>query len=302
MYCQPAFAARFSRAAPLTALLLGVVSAQAFPVPSSGYEEEMSFLNATAQTVATTPHAALSSYASSVPWASGLNQVQFNNEPDPWVWAESYGRPDNLDVNIMGAAYGRMIYTITLSGDANSAIPVSFLGRARVQAAPDGAATWSKVVSDATFMLVNSNFAWAGVDLNARQGYGQQDAITATGTGADVSRIERTGNTESGYFNGTLLFPTDTNGNAVGYVVLAANTQFGSGGGTADSYGVAYVDPKLFIDPVWLDQHPQTTLMITPGVGNEVSPVPEAPTSLVLVSGLALFCLRQRRARRSRPD
>jgi hypothetical protein len=42
--------------------------------------------------------------------------------------------------------------------------------------------------------------------------------------------------------------------------------------------------------------------MITQGVGNEVSPVPEAPTSLALVSGLALFCLRQRHARRSRPD
>jgi hypothetical protein len=302
MYCQPASAPRFSRAAALTTLLLGVVSAQAFPVPSSGYEEEMSFFDAAGQTVATTPHAAQSSYASSVPFASGMNQVQFNSEPDPWVWAETYGQPVNLDVNIMGAAYGRMIYTVTLSGDANSAIPVSFLGRARVQAAPDWAAKWSKVVSDATFMLVNSNFAWAGVDLNARQGYGQQDAITATGTGADVSRIVRTGNSEAGDFNGTLLFTTDASGYAVGYVVLAANTQFGSGTSTANSYGVAFVDPKLFIDPVWLDQHPQTTLTITQGVGNEVSPVPEAPTSLALVSGLALFCLRQRYARRSRHD
>jgi hypothetical protein len=270
-------------------LLACAATAQA-QLGSSGYLEQVSFFSATPQTVARTPHSMVTTYSADivVPPSSGTNLVQFTSNPAPGVWAESFGQNSNPNGAVSGGAYGRMIYAFTLQGSASSDIPLSFNGYAMVQAEPG----WGQVFSEARFVLGD-----ALVDLSAREG-APFDTFTVTSNHADVSRITRVGNKESGYFSGTVLFHTDANGKASGTVDLTANTTF-SGWGPLANLGVAFIDPQLFFDPTWLNDHPNTSLAITQGVGNAVSQVPEAPTSLALLSGMALLSLRRWRERHS---
>jgi hypothetical protein len=180
-----------------------------------------------------------------------------------------------------------------LQGDANSDIPLSFYGSARIQAS--NGASFAQAVSTARFVL-----GGAIVELSAREG-GGWDSFKAVGTNADVSRITRIGNTESGYFSGTVLFHTDASGKASGTVDLTSSASF-SGSGTLGNLAFAFIDPQLFIDPSWLGQHSQTSLSIAQGVGNDVSPVPDAPTGLALLSGLAMLSVRRWRARHAVRD
>jgi hypothetical protein len=282
-----------ARVTAFAGLLLGVVSAHA-QLGSSGYVEQMSFFNAYPQNVARTPHANVTTYSAKigVGTSSGLNVVEFASDPAPFVLAKTSGQNSNPIGSVDGAAYGRMIYVFTLQGAANSSIPLSFYGSARIQASPGPGTIGTQVTANARFALGS-----ALVDLSAREGSGW-DQFTVTGTNADVSRINRLGDAESGYFSGTVLFQTDANGKASGTVDLTASTSFG-GRGTGTTVGQAYIDPLLFIDPVWQSQHQQVTLAILPGVGNSVLQVPEPTTLLSMLAGLGRLVVRRRRGRQA---
>jgi hypothetical protein len=275
--------------------LLACAAAAQAQLGSSGYVEQLAWFGGTSQNIARTPHAAVTTYTTDIIFgtSSGKNLVQFDSDPAPWVLAKTYGQNSNPNGGVSGGAQGRMIYAFTLQGDANSDIPLSFYGSALIQAA--NGASFAQAVATARFVLGNSV-----VELSAREG-GGWDSFTKLGTNADVSRISRIGNIESGFFSGTALFHTDATGKASGSVDLTSTVSF-SGSGTLTNVAYAYIDPELFFDPTWLNQHPNTSLAITQGVGNAVSAVPEAPTSLALVSGLALLSLRRWRERQAARD
>jgi hypothetical protein len=260
---------------------------------SSGYLEQLSFSGGSfnSQNIARSPHSAVTTYTTDVNnGTSGQSLVQFASDPAPWVLAKTSGQNSNPNSPVYGAAWGRMVYAFTLQGDANSDIPLSFYGSALIQA-------YSPSLTGATARFALGDSV---VELSAYVG-GRFDDFTKLGTNADVSRINRTGNIESGYFSGTALFHTDATGKASGTVDLTASASFNSAG-MMSNLALAYIDPNLFFDPTWLSQHPNASLAITQGVGNAVSPVPEAPTSLALVSGLALLSLRRWRARQAARD
>ena len=75
----------------------------------------------------------------------------------------------------------------------------------------------------------------------------------------------------SGSYQGSILIQLDANGSAHGIMGMMADAQENAS---------AFIDSYLYIDPAYLQAHPEAGLSFEPGVGN-LAPVPE-PTGVAL--------------------
>lgn len=103
---------------------------------------------------------------------------------------------------------------------------------------------------------------------------------------------------DRGIVRGVTMIHTDANGSALGTVSLQASSQSNVMGiSKLDSVAVAYLDPRLSIESGWLADHPGATLTLRAGVGNEISPVSEPASGLLMLGGsLLIACAVQRRS------
>lgn len=102
----------------------------------------------------------------------------------------------------------------------------------------------------------------------------------------------------SGTFEGVLMAPTDASGLArasVNLSVTASALGIRDNGRSGISW--AFIDPDLSIDADHLALFPLAQLMLTPGVGSQMVPVPEASTLAMMLGGLGLLGWRARRRR-----
>jgi hypothetical protein len=63
------------------------------------------------------------------------------------------------------------------------------------------------------------------------------------------------------------------------------------------------VDPYIFIDPVWLADHPGYSVVVSAGIGNaapSVAAIPEPQTFAMMLAGLGLLGFVTRR-RKNKP-
>jgi hypothetical protein len=192
---------------------------------------------------------------------------------------------------------GVMTYRFAVEAQPSTNVPIDFSG---LYSSYQGAGG-SLAATLFTIQTVNSNVPTYSTFQSYLYGdcgaatclqYTTFNNTTYTSTQADVFNV-------NGSFEGTLDMLTGADGRVIGLVQLVAAANVATGFGTASAR--AFIDPRLEIDAAFLAANPGTTLTITPGVGNELSPVtavPEPESYALMLAGLAVvgFDVRRRRA------
>lgn len=195
---------------------------------------------------------------------------------------------------------GIMTYYFEVAAQPFTLVPIDFSGLYASSSSPASAGYGaftsflvqtvdSSVFAYSTFQSYFQGACGAPVCLQ----YTTFNNTTYTSTQADPAHVE-------GSFAGTLDMLTGADGTVSGLVQLVA------GGGTNVFFEAAsaraFIDPHLEIDAAFLAAHPDATLTITAGVGNDirsVSVVPEPGVYVLMLAGLVATGIGARRARRS---
>jgi hypothetical protein len=237
-----------------------------------------------------------------------IETVTFDSDPAPYVsvTAQAWGISDGGSY-YNSAIDAQLYYGFTVSGPADALVPVRFRGRYEIN-------------NDSAFTYTNAEVAFTTSGMDGSRG--DQVGMFAQCDGSSVgyrcftdhaaypsvnSSIQSTmtllgfetefwGAAIGGTFEGVLMAPTDASGLARASVVLDV---FASASGVRDDgrSGVswAFIDPELSIDADYLAQFPQAQLLMTPGVGNQMVPVPEPSTYALMLAGLGLVGFMARR-------
>lgn len=218
------------------------------------------------------------------PYVSGLSRVEFASSPVPYILATAESEsPNSVRTN---SAYGEMRYTFEVLAQPLQTVPVTFNGLFdfTVNKARSGGGHY-------VYFSVQSATGNAG--MNALFGYGTTEVTTGSTGGSIDATWAGSATHSAGSFFGGLPLTTDAQGRATATVVLEAQAFAQSIYG----YGLstAYIDPRFAIDAYWLALNPGATLAITPGVGNEISPVPEPEAYLMFGIGIAVAAIRSRK-------
>ena len=193
---------------------------------------------------------------------------------------------------------GTLRYTFEVMAQPFTTVPINFLGVFSAFQNGQGGLSLSQVSFD--IFSTNSNPANTpsrfAADLRASCGVANGCAsFTATGSNTSYSFAQFDQYNINGSFYGSIQFLTNANGQVAGAISLAAVSTVRAFPGSGSSS--AYIDPRIEIDAAFLAMNPGATLTITPGVGNEISPIPELSTLSMLLAGLGLLGFRGRRMR-----
>ena len=296
------------------ALLAGFVLSGAALAQSGVYEERSTTSSDPTNIRVFEPHTSASTrYTSSRTGDGGgtEEQITFASDPAPYVFgrAEGWNMGGLAPMSYFDAS---LIYGFTISGPANSLVPVRFEGRYEIN--NDNFLT--QTYADFAMSVSGMDFSHPDqVGMAARCVGGGYDGaycdVDTAGWPSVNGSIQVTqrllgfepvlwGAAVDGTFAGVLMAPTDASGLARGLVNLHVSGSASSAREDGIS-GVswAFIDPVLSIDSDYLTAFPDAQLLLTPGVGNQMalSPVPEADTWAMLLAGLGLvgFAARRRK-------
>lgn len=238
--------------------------------------------------------------------------VTFDSFPAPYVRvsAEAWTAPKAQGAISFSAISAQLHYGFTVSGPANELVPVRFRGLYAIN-------------NDSAFTYTNANvtLSASGMDFSRPDTVGLfaqcdgssvgyrcfSDSSSYTSVNSSIQSTMKTlgfetelwGVAISGTFEGVLMAPTDASGMARAAVGLSV---FASANGVRDNgrSGVswAFIDPELSIDADYLAQFPQAQLLMTPGVGSQMLPVPEPSAWAMMLGGLAVLSGAAARRRR----
>lgn len=239
--------------------------------------------------------------------------VTFDSDPAPYVRvsAEAWRAPEALGGSYSSTIQAQLQYGFTVSGPADALVPVRFRGRYAIN--NDSWLTYT----NAEVVLSTSGMDFSRPDMvglfaqcdGASVGYRCfSDHAAYPSVNASIQSTMKTlgfetefwGVAISGTFEGVLMAPTDASGLArasVSLGVTASASSVREDGRSGISW--AFIDPELSIDAAYLALFPQAQLMLTPGVGSQMLPVPEASTLAMMLGGLGLLggaAARRRRA------
>lgn len=229
--------------------------------------------------------------------------VTFDSDPAPYVRvsAEAWRTPEGQSGILSSAIQAQVQYGFTVSGPVDALVPVRFRGRYAIN-------------NDSWLTYTNANvaFSTSGMDFTRPDQVGLfaqcdgssggyrcfSDSTVYPSVNSSIQSTMKTlgfetefwGVAISGTFEGVLMAPTDASGLARASVMLQAEASASAvrdDGRSGISW--AFIDPELSIDADYLAQFPQAQLLLTPGVGNQMVPVPEASTLAMMLGGLGLL-------------
>ncbi len=265
------------------------------------------------------------------------SSVTFSSTPLPVLQAHSRFDSYNLGDAVGTYAYGALSYSFTVTGAANTLVPISIsslfelstnrpdsfvnsaFGQVRLGLfAHDPSGTFGALYgSNRSFISMFCGTNFNGADCAAGAGddsLGKYvDGVLLDSTHQNYS-FDASGNNNFRSALAAFAFglPLDASGVATVTLEMSATTAAFAGmfdpditaAGTQSALHVAdaYIDPVIRIDPVYLVSHPGTVLSVEAGLGNgELLPVPELPTQALLLTGLAGLVWRARRWSGSAP-
>jgi hypothetical protein len=198
-------------------------------------------------------------------------------------------------------------YGFTVIGPQPAVVPVLFEGSTFGSVSSSGDVTRLVDTVGTRLRIVALNIAgtFAPVGLQGGQApdyYASNAGMVNLGWGAQafgpvpyggyVSSFLWGADIEAGQ-SGTITLSTSMSGGTAG--VLQGNGIFASG------IASTMIDPRIYIAPDWLADHPGYAIVVEAGVGN-VGPVPEPATTALLGCGLAAIGFRRLARRRDEAD
>lgn len=198
-------------------------------------------------------------------------------------------------INPVGTTFlqggGDATYIFEVSAQPFSTVPVNFLGLySSYQGAAGELASTSFVIQSVNSSLYTYSSFASLLYGNCTAGCLQYQTFnnpTYTSQQSDVYHV-------NGSFQGSINMLTGADGKVSGSVQIGAGANVKVIAGTANAQ--AFIDPHLEIDSSYLAANPNTTLAITAGVGNAISPIPEPASYSLMLVGLAGLITARRRA------
>jgi len=198
-------------------------------------------------------------------------------------------------------------YGFTIIGPQPAAVPVLFAGSTFGSLSSSGDATRLVDTVGTRLRIVALDIAGTFAPVGTQGGqapdyYASNAGMVNLGWGAQafgpvpyggyVSSFLWGADIEAGQ-SGTITLSTSMSGGTAG--VLQGNGIFASG------IASTMIDPRIYIAPDWLADHPGFAVVVEAGVGN-VAPVPEPGTFALLGCGLAAIGLRRLGRRRDEAE
>ena len=190
---------------------------------------------------------------------------------------------------------GILRYTFEVTATPLTNVPINFIGV--FSAFQNGQGSASQVSFDifSTSSAANTLSTFA-LDLRAGCAIAADCALfTTAGANTSYTPSQPDQYSVNGTFQGVTQFLTDATGHVSGAVQLGAVANVRTFAGVAGAS--AFIDPHLEIDAAFLAVNPGAMLAITPGVGNQISPVPEPQTYALMLAGLFVVGAVRRRKR-----
>jgi hypothetical protein len=254
------------------------------------------------------PHDELTSYFQD-PGLGTYETATFSSRPAPYVSVSARSIPlaSNLGVNYPSFVAADMAYSFSVTGPANSVVPIWFQGQFDIFNDNNGG-----FASVAFTISANSN---AGMYQSAgflaqcdgmvtppviAQCFFDREAVPTTP--ASILTVKfgdkkgfnlQGGSRQDGFFSGVLMAYTDALGQSNGTVGLSAQAKTVAIGTLDDAISIAFIDPVLTIDPDYLAANPSATIDIYQGVGNTMLAVPEVSSIYLCSAGLLLLGVRR---------
>lgn len=185
---------------------------------------------------------------------------------------------------------GDITYRFEVLAQPFASVPVNFAGvYSSYQGANGELASTSFVIQTVNSSLYSySSFAsllYGNCTAGCLQ-YQTFNNTTYTSTQSDIFHV-------NGSFQGRLNILTGADGKVTGSVQFGASANVKVIAGTASAQ--SFIDPHLEVEASYLTANPSTTLSITAGVGNAVSPVPELSSNALFAVGLTAIGIATRR-------
>jgi hypothetical protein len=180
---------------------------------------------------------------------------------------------------------GILRYTFEVTAPAFTMVPINFLGV--YSAFQNGQQGASSQVSFDIFSTDSSVNTLSTFSLSLGRNCGVLSVCTSFTTGGGNTSYTQSQPDQFnviGTFQGAISVLTNANGRVAGAIQLVAAANVRTFAGAAGAS--AYIDPRIEIDAQFLVANPSSTLAITPGVGNQISQVPELNSLSLLLAGL----------------
>lgn len=191
---------------------------------------------------------------------------------------------------------GQMEYEFYFSGPASSFVPINFLGHFALSTGAGSTRSYFTLSTNSPYWDFGSGVASMAFQCIDVCGYFGPSSASKNSS-IDVSYTAQNGllgasywSSALGTFSGVVMGATGANGQGRGTVKLLAYAY------TANRLSTAFIDPYLSIDASYLAAHPEATLTLPAGVGNEITAVPEPQALLLMLAGLGALALRRRAA------